>query len=96
MLMILIPILNKIGHNSSPNLMDNKIGNFRKVTKMKAMIDSLNQKDKSKQIISLFIDDLFSNIISHHLLLGIMILFLSLYSCVKSLKFLNKHLDSNN
>ena len=50
--MILIPILNKIGHNSSLNLMDNKIGNFRKVTKMKAMIDSLNQKDKSKQIIS--------------------------------------------
>jgi|GEM_PF-5849943 len=47
-------------------------------------------------IISIFIDDLFSNKIYHHTLLGIMIAVLSLYSIYKSLKSLNKDLDSNN
>jgi len=46
-------------------------------------------------IISMFIDDLYSNKVYHHYLLGSMIMIVSFYSCVKTLKSLNKDLEAN-
>jgi hypothetical protein len=46
-------------------------------------------------VISFFIDDFYSTKVYHHNLLSIMILTISFYSAVKSLKSLNKDLEAN-
>jgi len=45
--------------------------------------------------ISFCIDDFYSTKIYHHNVLSIMIMIVSFYSCVKTLKSLNKDLEAN-
>lgn len=45
--------------------------------------------------ISFCIDDFYSTKIYHHKVLSIMIMIVSFYSCVKTLKSLNKDLEDN-